>query len=107
MSMTHEAVAAWLEKYGRAWEARNANTAADLYTEDGTYQVTPLVEPMRGRAVILEYWKHVAQTEESIRQNAIGKRCTSKLLFFPASPGRAEQLTRKGLEEVFSPDANQ
>jgi len=67
MSMTQEAFATWLEKYGRAWEARNAITAADLYTEDGTYQVTPFVEPIRGRAAILEYWQHVAQTEESIQ----------------------------------------
>ena len=65
--MTQEAFATWLEKYGHAWEVRDANTVADLYTEDGTYQVTPFVEPMRGRAAILDYWKHLAQTEENIQ----------------------------------------
>lgn len=67
MGMTQEAFAVWLEKYGRAWEARDANAAADLYAEKGTYQVTPFVEPMRGRAAIFEYWTHVAQTEENIQ----------------------------------------
>ncbi len=66
MGVTREAFAAWLEKYGRAWEARDAKAAARLYAEDGTYQVTPFVEPMRGRAGILEYWTNVARTEEDI-----------------------------------------
>jgi uncharacterized protein (TIGR02246 family) len=67
MDMTREAFAAWLQKYGRAWEARDAKAAAELYAEDGTYQITPFVEPMRGRAAILEYWTNVAQTEEDTR----------------------------------------
>ncbi len=49
------------------WESRDAKAAAELYAEGGTYQVTPFVEPMRGRAAILEYWTNVAQTEEDIR----------------------------------------
>lgn len=65
--MTRESFAAWLEAYGRAWEARDPAAAAHLYADEGTYQVTPFLEPMRGRAAILEYWKHVAQTEEDIR----------------------------------------
>jgi len=67
MGMTREAFAAWMDKYGRAWEARDAKAAAELYAENGTYQVTPFVEPMRGLAAIFEYWTHVAQTEENIQ----------------------------------------
>ena len=67
MGMTHAAFRAWLEKYGQAWETRDAKAAADLYAEDGTYQVTPFVQPMRGRAAILDYWTHVAQTEEQVQ----------------------------------------
>ncbi len=66
MSMTREVFAAWMEQYGRAWEKRDAEAAAALYAEDGTYQVTPFVKPMRGRAAILEYWTHVVQTQENI-----------------------------------------
>ena len=67
MGLTREAFSAWMDNYGQAWEARDANLAAELYAENGTYQVTPFVEPMRGRAAIHEYWMHVAETQENIQ----------------------------------------
>ena len=57
----------WLEAYGRAWRDRNPQAAADLFADDGTYQVTPFLEPMRGRPAILDYWSHVARTEQDIQ----------------------------------------
>jgi hypothetical protein len=57
----------WLEAYGRAWVGRNPQAAADLFAEDGTYQVTPFVEPMRGRPAIFEYWSNVARTQQDIQ----------------------------------------
>jgi nuclear transport factor 2 (NTF2) superfamily protein len=57
----------WLDDYGLAWESRNPEAAAVLYADDGTYQVTPFLEPMRGRNAIFEYWAGVAKTEENIR----------------------------------------
>jgi len=57
----------WLDAYGKAWESRNAEAAAALYADDGTYQVTPFLEPMRGRKAIFEYWSEVARTEENVR----------------------------------------
>jgi uncharacterized protein (TIGR02246 family) len=56
----------WLEAYGRAWERRDPQAAAELYAEDGTYQVTPSLEPLRGRQAILDYWTEVARTEIDI-----------------------------------------
>ncbi|HEY6945813.1 MAG TPA: nuclear transport factor 2 family protein [Candidatus Acidoferrum sp.] len=67
MGLTRKVFAAWMEKYGQAWEALDAKAAAELYSGDGTYQVTPFVEPMRGREAMLEYWTHVAQTQENIQ----------------------------------------
>ncbi len=67
MSMTPLAFASWLDSYGRAWERRNPQAAADLFAEDGTYQVTPFLEPMRGKQPILEYWTNVAQTQQNIQ----------------------------------------
>ena len=67
MTMSRGSFSLWLEKYGRAWETRDAKAAAELYAEDGTYQVTPFVEPMRGRAAILDSWRHVAETEEQVQ----------------------------------------
>src|SRR5947209_4080168 len=57
----------WLASYGRAWTRRDPEAAASLYADDGTYQVTPFDEPLRGRAAIYEYWAGVAKTEERIR----------------------------------------
>jgi uncharacterized protein (TIGR02246 family) len=65
--MERAAFERWLTAYGCAWEARDPDAAAALYAEDGTYQVTPFVEPLRGRQAILEYWREVARTEEKIR----------------------------------------
>jgi SnoaL-like domain len=57
----------WLEAYGRAWRDRNPQAAANLFIEDGTYQVTPFVEAMCGRPAILEYWSQVARTQQDIQ----------------------------------------
>ena len=65
--MDHLAFQTWLEAYGHAWESRDPRAAADLYTEDGTYQVTPFVRPMCGRQAIFDYWSHVASTEKNIK----------------------------------------
>ena len=65
--MERAAFKSWLEAYGRAWQERNPQAAANLFTEDGTYQVTPFVEPMRGRPAILEYWLNVSRTEQDIQ----------------------------------------
>src|SRR5258708_6544912 len=65
--MTPSAFASWLDAYGRAWTSRDPQAAADLFAEHGTYQVTPFVEPMRGKQAILEYWTNVAQTEQNIQ----------------------------------------
>jgi hypothetical protein len=57
----------WLEAYGRAWMGRDPQAAADLFAQDGTYQLTPFVEPMRGRSAIYDYWVHVAETERDVQ----------------------------------------
>jgi hypothetical protein len=67
MPMTLQAFDDWLDSYGRAWESRNPQAAADLFAEEGTYQVTPFVEPMRGKQAILDYWTNVARTEQNIQ----------------------------------------
>jgi uncharacterized protein (TIGR02246 family) len=65
--MERTSFASWLEEYGSAWRDRNPQAAANLFLDDGTYQVTPFEEPIRGRAAILEYWSQVARTEENIQ----------------------------------------
>jgi hypothetical protein len=67
--MSNDVVAfkSWLDAYGQAWENRNPEAATALFIENGTYQVTPFLEPMYGRKAIFEYWSEVARTEENIR----------------------------------------
>ena len=65
--MEPEALNSWLEAYGRAWMGRDAQAAARLFAEDGTYQVTPFDQPMRGRSAIFNYWVHVAETEKDVQ----------------------------------------
>jgi SnoaL-like domain len=57
----------WLNAYRQAWENRDPEAAAALFTESGTYQVTPFLEPICGRKAIFEYWSEVARTEENIK----------------------------------------
>lgn len=57
----------WLDGYGRAWENRDPQALVELFAEDGTYQVTPFLEPLRGRQAIFAYWSEVARTEENVR----------------------------------------
>ena len=57
----------WLDAYGQAWMNRNPEAAVALFSEGATYQVTPFLDPMRGRKAIFEYWSDVARTEEEIR----------------------------------------
>lgn len=67
MSTDLLAFKSWLDAYGQAWESRSPEAAAALFAEDGTYQVTPFLEPMRGRKAIFDYWSEVARTEENIK----------------------------------------
>lgn len=54
--MTEAALRDWIDRYGRAWEARDPDAAAALFAEEATYQVSPYQEPMRGREAIRAYW---------------------------------------------------
>ena len=56
----------WLDAYKRAWETRDPEAAADLFTSDATYHETPFDEPSRGRDGILDYWSNVPRTQEEI-----------------------------------------
>lgn len=57
----------WLEAYKQAWETRDPQAAAALFTLDATYQETPFSEPLRGYSAILEYWSGVPQRQQDIR----------------------------------------
>jgi hypothetical protein len=47
----------WMTKYGQAWEAGDAQGAAELFAEEAAYRVTPFDEPLEGRGAIQDYWQ--------------------------------------------------
>ncbi len=65
--MDQETFKTWLDAYGRAWETRDAEAAADLFAEAATYRLSPFEEPVRGRSAIFEYWSGVTRSQEQIR----------------------------------------
>jgi ketosteroid isomerase-like protein len=56
----------WLDEYGRAWEARDADAAAQLFAEDAVYQRGPFGRKLRGRPVIREAWAEAIDAQENI-----------------------------------------
>ncbi len=56
----------WLDAYKRAWETRDQEAAANLFTANATYHETPFDEPARGREGILDCWSVVTRTQEAI-----------------------------------------
>jgi ketosteroid isomerase-like protein len=56
----------WLDAYKRAWETRDPEAAASLFTANATYQETPFEDPVRGREGIRDYWWDVTRYQEGI-----------------------------------------
>lgn len=59
-------VAEWVERYRRAWEAADAEAAAELFTEDATYRSGIAREPHVGRAAIGAYWREATASQSGI-----------------------------------------
>ena len=60
-------LASWLKAYGEAWEARDADRAARLFTENANYQVTPFEQPHLGQQGIHAYWSGVTKDQRNVR----------------------------------------
>jgi SnoaL-like domain len=56
----------WLDGYRRAWEGKDAEAAAALFTADAVYQDHPLTEPHLGRDGVRAYWSGVTATQEDV-----------------------------------------
>lgn len=65
-ALTRDQVTAWLEGYEEAWETRDADKVAALFTEDATYQEDPYAEPFQGREGIHEYWSTVTSDQQDV-----------------------------------------
>jgi ketosteroid isomerase-like protein len=56
----------WLDAFGGAWEERDPQAAADLFTEDAVYQWGPFGRRLRGRVMIREAWAETLEQQENI-----------------------------------------
>jgi len=56
----------WLSGYRDAWEKRDAERAAKLFTEDARYQEMPFDAPKSGRAGIRDYWSGVTADQRDV-----------------------------------------
>lgn len=59
-------VAAWAEAYRKAWEGRDADAAAALFTEDAEYRDQSFTEPYQGRSGVHHYWSTVTSTQSDV-----------------------------------------
>lgn len=57
---------AWLDAYERAWEQKDPDAAASLFTADAQYFETPYAEPFKGAAGVREYWARVTADQRDI-----------------------------------------
>lgn len=56
----------WIEAYRRAWEERDAEAAAALFTSDATYRSNIFEEPHQGRDGVRAYWESVTRTQTDV-----------------------------------------
>jgi ketosteroid isomerase-like protein len=56
----------FLEKYKKAWETRDADLAASLFTRDARYKENPFGEPIIGREAIHDYWAAATAGQQDI-----------------------------------------
>lgn len=56
----------WLEGYKAAWETRDPDAAAALFTEDATYREMPYAPAFEGREAIHAYWAKVTSGQKGV-----------------------------------------
>lgn len=64
--LTTAALVDWLARYEAAWETRDAEKAASLFTPDATYHEMPFDAPIEGAAKIREYWARVTADQRDV-----------------------------------------
>lgn len=65
--MTKSQLHAWLERYGQAWETRDADAAAALFAEAAAYYETPFGKPAQGKEGVRAYWCAATGHQSNVR----------------------------------------
>jgi hypothetical protein len=56
----------WLDAYGVAWQTRDPEAAAELFSEDAVYQWGPFGHRLRGRLMIREAWAEALEDQQNV-----------------------------------------
>ena len=67
--MDHQTFDRWLAAYGAAWEAKDAEAFAHLFTDDVRYFWTPFEEPKTGRDGVAEAFSSAVANQRDIHFN--------------------------------------
>ena len=59
-----------LERFKRAWEARDPDLAMELYRADAEFRMDPFDEPVQGENAIRSIWNDVAATQVNVEFDA-------------------------------------
>lgn len=67
LGLVNEAdLSTWLEGYRGAWETRDPEAAAALFSEDASYYEIPFLPPARGHAAIRGYWANATGNQSDV-----------------------------------------
>jgi NAD(P)-dependent dehydrogenase (short-subunit alcohol dehydrogenase family)/ketosteroid isomerase-like protein len=101
--MNRDTFSAWVNTLIRAWENYDAQAAANLFTDNATYQENPFDEPLRGRAAIQSYWSEMPRQQDDIHTDSevLEVSATSGVARWSASYTRIPTGERVQLEGVF------
>lgn len=63
---TMERLDSWLQAFGSAWQNRDAEEMAALFSDDGGFFETPFGPPKRGRDEILAHWRDALAKQDNV-----------------------------------------
>jgi ketosteroid isomerase-like protein len=102
-SLTPAAVTDWLARYKEAWERRDPELAAALFTENAPYHELPFAPPKPGRAGIRAYWASVTEDQRDVAFEArvVAVEAATAVARWSASLRSASSGARVELDGVF------
>jgi ketosteroid isomerase-like protein len=56
----------WVKAYRQAWEARDPDAAATLFTDDAAYRSLIFEEPHVGTEGVADYWRTVTESQSDV-----------------------------------------
>ena len=65
--MTLDELDTWLDTYGRAWEAKDAEAFTGCFDEGALYAWGPWDEPLRGRAAIRTRFEQAVSRQQNVQ----------------------------------------